>query len=257
MEDLRFVRTQRGFSLKETAAACQVDPRRLSDYELGLRRGSPSDLNRVRQFLGMTHVKNEIVPLTLKNHRAICRLSYGIQVDPGPTWASLPPKYDDLYRQLNPQRTPDLDFRSKVRADSSQEPVGWIQLFEDGAEATAARPGWLDFPFHPLVDSRGNPIGNQLRAAFRGEHESSKWLLFPQLTLLLPDYQLYRPDGLLLRYKPRPRWSLVQLDGGAHRNEKWDRKQDASVKLPTLRFPSSIILGLNFAREFRSAVESL
>ncbi len=173
-----------------------------------------------------------------------------------PTWASLPQKYDDIYRQLNPQHTPDIGFRSKVRADSSQEPVGWVQLFEDGAQATAARPSWLDFPFHPLVDSLGNPLGNQLRAAFHGRFGDIEWLLFPQFTLLLPD-QLYRPDGLLLRCSPRPRWALTQLDGGAHRNEKWDRKQDAMVKLPTFRFPSSVILGLNFAREFRAMVENL
>ncbi|MFN8606022.1 MAG: helix-turn-helix transcriptional regulator [Vulcanimicrobiota bacterium] len=257
MEDLRSIRQQRGFSLKEAATACQVDPRRLSDYELGLRRGPLAELNRVRRFLGVPPVENSVVPLTSQEHRKICRLHYGVHVDPGPTWATLPQKYEDLYRQLNPRRMPELEFRAKVRADSSQEPLGWIQLFEDGAEDTAGRPGWLDFPFHPLVDSCANPLGNQLRAAFRGDYGTYKWLLFPQITLLLPDYQLFRPDGLLLRYGTRPRWSILQLDGGAHRNEKWDRKQDAAVKLPTIRFPSSVVLGLNLAREFRAAVESL
>ncbi len=81
-------------------------------------------------------------------------------------------------------------------------------------------------------------------------------MLFPQITLFLPD-RLYRPDGVLLRYGPDIRWGLTQLDGGAHQNEDWDRKQDRMVKVPTLRFPARYTLGLEFATAFRDAVLSL
>ena len=255
MDHLREIRKKRGYSLQDMSARAGIDPRRLSDYELGKRRW-PQALEKIyRENLGLPVDLPSVPILTLAEHRKIHKPSWNLEVDPGPTWADIPLHYEDLYRQLNPQRTPDLEFRSKVRADSGQEPVGWIQLIEDGAEPVGASPVLLGFPY-ALVDPKGRSIGTQIRAAFRGQAGEYPWLLFPQLTMLLKD-GFYRPDGLLLRYGRRPCWAPVQLDGGAHHNKKWDDKQDARVDLTTLRFPSHQILGLNFAKIFREAVINL
>ena len=255
MDDLREVRKNRGYSLELMAAKTGRDPRRLSDYELGRRRW-PQALEKIyREHLGL-QVEGTTVPLlSWSEHRKIHGGSWNLEVDPGPTWADIPLHYDDLYRQLNPQRTPDLEFRRKVRTDSGLEPLSWVQLVEDGADCVGASPVLLDFPY-PLVDSRGRPLGPQYRAAFRGKAGDHPWLLFPQITLLLKD-GFFRPDGLLYRYGRNKRWAPIQLDGGAHQNKKWDAKQDARVQLTTLRFPTHQILGLDFARIFREAVLSL
>ncbi|ODT82570.1 hypothetical protein ABS71_00095 [bacterium SCN 62-11] len=167
----------------------------------------------------------------------------------------MPPSYENLYRELDPQRMPDDEFRSKVRTDAGLEPLSWIQLVEDGAEPVGASPALLDFPY-PLVDSRGRPLGTEYRAAFRGQAGDHPWLLFPQITIQLKDGTI-RPDALLFRYGRDKRWAPIQIDGGAHQNKEWDKKQDARVNLTTLRFSSSQIVGLKFAQIFRQAVISL
>ena len=250
------VRKNLGYKQYQVAQGCNIDQRRLSAYEKGKRKWPWAELQKVREFLSLPTQESPLPMLSSKEHRLIAPPDYRIHVDPGPTWASIDLKYESLYRQLKPKRTPDLAFRSLVRTDSAHERASWIQVFEDGAEATAACPGLLDFPFHPLVDCSGNPLGSQYRAAFAGRYGDYRWLLFPQITLFLPD-RLYRPDGVLLRYGPDIRWGLTQLDGGAHQNEDWDRKQDRMVKVPTLRFPAHHTLGLTFAAAFRDAVLSL
>lgn len=256
MEDISHIRKQRGYSQLHVAKNCLIDPKNLSAYETGKRKWPWDDLRKVREFLRLPPHEAPLPMLSRKDHRLIMPPDFCIRVDDGPTWATIDLKYESLYRELNPQRTPSLAFRSKVRTDSGHEPASWIQLFEDGAEATAGCPGLLDFPYHPLVDSSGNPIGTQYRAAFAGRFGSYRWLLFPQITLFLPD-RLYRPDGLLLRYGPDIRWGLTQLDGGAHQNQDWDRKLDRMVKVPTLRFPARDTLSLQFASVFHEAVLSL
>lgn len=256
MENIQDVRKKRGFSQLHVARNCLIDPKNLSAYETGKRRWPWDELQRVRQFLSLPAQESQLPFMPLRDHQLIVPQDRRIHVDPGPTWASIDLKYDSLYRDLKPKRTPDLAFRSLVRTDSGHEPASWVQLFEAGAEATAACPGLLDFPYHPLVDCNGHPLGTQYRAAFAGRYEDYQWLLFPQITLLLPD-RLYRPDGILLRYGPDIRWCLTQLDGGAHQNEEWDRKQDRMVKVPTLRFPARHTLSLEFASVFRESVLSL
>jgi hypothetical protein len=255
MDNPREVRQKRGYSLRSLSAQLDSDPRRLSDYELGKRRW-PRELSRkYRQLLGLPSEASTVPLLSWAEHRKIGRAGWNLEVDPGPTWADIPLHYEDLYRQLNPQRMPDLEFRSKVRADAGLEPLSWIQLIEDGAEPVGANPVLLDFPY-PLIEPQGRPLGTGYRAAFRGKAGEHPWLLFPQITILLRD-GFYRPDGLLYRYGHPKIWVPVQIDGGAHQNKRWDEKQDARLQLTTLRFPSHQVLGLDFARIFRDAVLAL
>lgn len=256
MEDIREVRKRRGYSQQYVAEGCQMLPGTLSAYETGKRKWPFRELERVRKFLSLPPQEEPLPALTLADHREIVPQDRRIHVDPGITWATIDLKYEDLYKQLNPKRTPSAAFRSLVRTDICSEPFHWSQLFEAGAEATAGCPGLLDFPYHPLVDYSGQPLGTQYRAAFSGTVGETKWLLFPQITLMLAD-RFHRPDGLLLRYGADVRWGVLQLDGGAHQNEAWDRKLDAMIKVPTLRFPSRHALGLQFASVFRDAVLSL
>lgn len=256
MENISDIRKRRGYSQLHVAQKCLIDPRRLSAYETGKRRWPAEELRKVCHFLGLPLQETPLPVVSLKEHRAIVPQDVRVHVDPGPTWGSIDLKYESLYRELKPTRTPSLAFRSLVRTDSCSEPAHWIQLFEDGAEATAACPGLLSFPYHPLVDCNGHPLGTQYRAAIAGNCAGYSWLLFPQITLMLPD-RFYRPDGIVLRYGSDVRWGVTQLDGGAHQNEAWDRKLDGLVKVPTLRFPARHALGLQFASVFREAVLSL
>jgi transcriptional regulator with XRE-family HTH domain len=256
MEDIQAVRKMRGYSQLAVARGCEMRPGTLSAYETGKRKWPWEELERVRKFLRLPSQQPPPPLLDLKGHHRIVPRDLRVYVDPGITWADIDLKYEDLYRQLKPQRTPGLAFRSLVRTDICTEALHWAQLFEDGAEATAACPGLLNFPYHPLVDCNGYPLGTQYRAAFLGTAGEYRWLLFPQLTLMLPD-RYHRPDGLVLRYGPDVRWGGVQLDGGAHQNSAWDQKLDSMIKVPTLRFPSRHALGLNFAAVFREAVLSL
>lgn len=256
MENIPDIRKNRGYSQLHVAQKCQIDPRNLSAYETGKRRWPWDELQRVREFLKLPAQEAPLTLIKPGDHRLIVPPDFRVHVDPGPTWATIDLKYEGLYRQLKPKRTPDLVFRSKVRTDSGHEPASWIQLFEAGAEGKAACPGLLNFPYHPLVDCSGNPLGTQYRAAFAGKFDDYNWLLFPQITLMLPD-RLYRPDAIVLRYGPDIRWSLTQLDGGAHQNEEWDRKLDRAVRIPTLRFPAAHTLSLQFAEVFRDAILSL
>ncbi|MBN9420731.1 hypothetical protein ABS71_10410 [bacterium SCN 62-11] len=256
MEDIQEVRKKRGYSQLYVANGCQMSPGTLSAYETGRRKWPFGVLERVRKFLGLPPQEKPLPVLTWAEHQQIVPQDRRIHVDPGFTWATIDLKYEDLYKQMKPTRTPSEAFRSLVRTDICSEPFHWSQLFEAGAEATAGCPGQLNFPYHPLVDCSGHPLGNQYRAAFTGTAGDYKWLLFPQITLMLPD-RFHRPDGLLLRYGADVRWAVTQLDGGAHQNDAWDRKLDAMIKVPTLRFPSRHALGLQFASAFRDAVLGL
>jgi len=257
MEDLKVLRIQRGYSLDWMARKCGIDPRRLGEYESGRRQWPRTVLEKSLELLGYHELGSPVPILSWSQHRKfVGRPGLNLAVDSGQTWADIPSYYQDLYRQLDPKRIPDLGFRSKVRVDSGQEPLGWTQLFEDGAEAVGASPILLDFPYHPLVDSRGRALTLQPRAAFTGRIGPHDWILFPQITLSLRD-GLYRPDGLLFRSGGSRRYAVIQLDGGAHQNDEWDKKQDARVKVETLRFPSRTILGLNFAQAFRERLIAL
>ena len=257
MQELREIRRRRGESLESLARKCGLDPKRLASYERGDRQWPVDVLNRCASHLGVPELGATVPNLSWAEHRKMLGGgNWNLTVDAGQTWADIPSHYEDLYRQLNPQKTPSLAFRSNVRVDSTQEPLGWTQLFEDGAEAVGANPLLLNFSSHHLVDPRGNPLGTGYRAAFRGKAGQHPWIVFPQITLALRE-GLYRPDGLVYRFGRAPLWALLQLDGGAHQNKKWDEKQDARVLLPTLRFPSHVILGLDFARAFREQVIAL
>jgi len=259
MEQLDLICKYRGWSRSRLAQELGLSRNRLCEYVSGRRPWPRSTVDALRQLLGEPGVPPGEWYLPWGAHQRLARSRrWEVGVDPGTTWADGPSRYEDIYRQLNPQHTPPDCFRRLIRVDSQLESLAWAQLCEEGAQPLFASPILLGFPHHVLVDHQTLPIGTQYRAALTRRFEDHHWILWPQLTVWLPDGTV-RPDGVLMANGPgRTRWGFVQLDGGAHRDRAYDARQDQRLQpLPSLRFPSSVVLGLQFPEIFQEAIRKL
>ena len=259
MEQLHLICKQKGWSQKRLALELGIPRNRLCEFLSGRRPWPRAAVEALHLWLGKPAVPPGDWFLSWARHQDLARTRrWEVVVDPGATWADGPPHYENLYRQLNPVRTPPECFRRLIRVDSQLESLAYAQLCEDGAAPLFASPILLGFPHHVLVDHQNLPMGTQYRAALRGGGENLDWILWPQLTVWLGDGTM-RPDGVLMvRSQGRNLWGFVQLDGGSHRDKLYDNRQDLRLQpLTTLRFPSTCILGLRFPQLLRDEIRRL
>lgn len=243
----------RGWSQARLARELGISSQRLSAYASGKRHWPQPVMEALRELTGepATPIAEWFLPWGAHQRLAQNRRWEAV-VDPGSTWANGPSRYGDVYRQLKPRRTPPDSFRRLIRVDSQLESLAYAQLCEDGANPFIASPTLLGFRSHFLVDHQILPIGTQYRACLTGLFENLQWILWPQLTVWLPDGTL-RPDGLVMIHrKGRTAWGYVQLDGAPHLDKAYDARQDLRLQpLPSFRYPSTCILGLQFPSLFR------
>jgi len=251
------LRKLRGWSQKKLAAELEVNESCLSRYLRGRRLWPAEVRQRIHALLGEDRAIPSDFFLPWDEH-FVCVDPWKAEVDPGQTWAAVGPGYEDIYRQLRPTMVPPPSFLELVRVDSSLESLGWTQLCEGGARPILARPVLFGFPRYPLVDARGWALGTSCRAAFTKQCDPMRWILWPQITVRLADGAI-RPDGLLVCILPGGSkvWAFVQIDGGSHREKRYDDRQDARSEIPVLRFGSSAIMGLQFAESLDRRLREL
>lgn len=259
MEQLDLICKHKGWSRSRLAQELGVSRNRLCEFVSGRRPWPHSTVDALQQLLGEPGVPPSEWYLPWAAHQRLARnRRWEVVVDPGGTWADGPSRYEDIYRQLDPQRTPPDCFRRLIRVDSQLEALAWTELCEDGATPLFASPVLLGFPQHVLVDHQTVPIGTQYRAALTGKFDNLHWILWPQLTVWLPDGTI-RPDGVLMANGAgRTRWGFFQLDGSSHRDKAYDTRQDQRLHpLPTLRCASAPVLGMHFPEHFREGIRKL
>lgn len=235
------------------AAQLNIKPQALCSYELGKRRWPPDLLARVHTILE-TGQSTPYKEWFLSWHEHLMRsgwYQWQVEVDPGPNWASLPPGYDEFYRQLRPTRTPPDLFRQLVRIDSGLEGCVYSLLCEAGAKPVLASPVALHFPHHPLLDGQSKCLGLARRAAFLLDNG---WLLWPQVPIQLPKH-VVRPDCLAAG--PDGCWAALEFDGPHHKLSEWDKQRDAKLKIEVLRFTQAEIFGPNFIDVLHCALQNI
>jgi transcriptional regulator with XRE-family HTH domain len=244
MESIRQRRLQRGLTQKQLAALLGVPRQRISEYERGRRLLPRPLLVRLEGLLHSSDLVGAEWFLSAQDRQRLGQVSrWAIQVDEGWTWATLPPKYAQVYRQMGPlSHTPPLSFRRLVRCDSALEILAWTLLVEFGFGPVLASPVALGFLSLSLIDGQGQALGNRFKAALHYRSAQGDVLLWPQVTLLGLNLQR-RVDALLLT---RAGFSLLEIDGGAHTNREWDRLQDERLPIAVHRFEDQDIVSQAF-----------
>lgn len=234
-----------GVSLQRMAFSLEVSVAALSRYERGERPWPPALLRRALEILSLPAGPDPAWVWSWSEHRRFLGHTHsGVTVDPGQTWADLPRAYSTFYQILQPRRTPPLEFRRLVRADSSLEPCVYTHLCEDGAEWALVSPEAMGFPYHSLVTEDGRPLGKTRRAAFVWEG----WIIWPQVNILV-NRQKIRVDALAFNGRL---WRILEFDSGLHaRRTRWDQLRDSWLIPPTIRFTSEEILSMDFLRLLR------
>lgn len=250
---IRQRRIELGMSQRRLAQKLNIPASRLSRYESGSRSWPPELMPKLQEILGLCEPIPQDWFLSWKQQLAWSLWQpWQVEVDAGPTWADVQQGYASFYRQLQPRRTPPLEFRRHVRVDTGLEGCAYSALCEGGARPTLASPVILHFPHHPLLNGNGKCMGVARRAALL---LSGGWLLFPQITVLVGQVRI-RLDGLAFSTLQK-RWVGVEFDGPAHQQSDWDARRDAQLDIPVARFRSEEILGGNFCKIFEDRLQRL
>lgn len=224
----------------EVSRRTGIPRNRLNEYEAGRRFLTSEALARLKQELQLEFLVGADNCLSEADFGRFCTaFPWQVHVDPGTTWATIPPKYAKHYTGLKLHNRPPLEFRSLVRCDSALEALTCDYLFENGAKPLLSNPLALGFQQHALLDSTGHGYGLALRASFRIPRADRELLWWPQVSFYAAGL-LLRADALVL--DSRGQWFFVEIDGDAHGQSEWDSKRDASIAVPVLRFSSAVIL---------------
>jgi transcriptional regulator with XRE-family HTH domain len=227
----------------EVARRTGIPRNRLNEYEAGRRFLSSEALDKLKRELQVDFLVGADNCLSEADSARFCTaFPWDIHVDPGTTWATIPPKYAKHYKGLKLHNRPPLEFRALVRCDSALEALTCDYLFECGAKPLFSNPLALGFQSHALLDSAGHGYGLALRASFRIPRRNCELLWWPQVPFYAAGLHL-RADALVL--DSRGHWFFLEIDGDAHGGNEWDSKRDATIAVPVLRFGSSAILNFD------------
>ena len=129
-----------------------------------------------------------------------------------------------------------------IRVDSQLEALVWILLVAAGCKVFLGSPSSYGFRQHSAVDSRGEGLGERLLPGLYYEGNGVSFWLWPQVSLR-PTTIAYRPDALMLFLEGSTRkWPVFEIDGGGHRNEK-DEFRNEQLKMPEIRVTEDEIKG--------------
>lgn len=230
---------------QELAAWLEIPPATLSRYESGQRKWPPELYHKACQLLGLPNSKFLDCYWDWEKHRALWNWpSNTVEVDPGPTWATLSGGYGWFYKKREFENQPPLEIKRLLRADTRLDVVSYAELYHAGATTVFASITALNPPAHFLSKENGEPLGLARRAAIYFEN----WLLWPQINIVLP----YRRIRLDLLAHQKGVWVGNEIDGPLHPQQvEYDRRREAELKIPVVRFTEAEVLSGRFIEVFR------
>jgi transcriptional regulator with XRE-family HTH domain len=137
--------------------------------------------------------------------------------------------------------------------DEASECYGWVQLAMVGARPRLGNPHQAGFRNLPLVDGKGQALGERMLPCLHWKEQGFECILWPQVRVR-PLAVTYRLDSLLfLRKKRATHWLYLELDGRGH-DEAHDLYRHRELKLDAIRVPAEEVKRARLVGVLRSAL---
>jgi hypothetical protein len=251
---LKAQRNTLGLSLRELALPTGIDWRRLSDFELGLRRPDADQAERLAQALSLQRNQVLEVPIPFdgtveKRFRERHRWRVPADRPTSVRVAAAYAKYPEVMRRLAFDAPPWAEtFMTHLVCGSAEELLHWQHCFTIDPKPARVRPQVAGYVAKHVVD----PLSGESVGMHRFHCLVIKGLLFiPQVSVKI-NKQTFTMDALV---KVGKTWVNLEIDGPGHDTSR-DALRTAALDMPTIRWNLADLLSLDYGTRLVGALES-